>query len=274
MGGMATLRDLGLSEYESRVYRALLSAGPATAKELSRRSEVPMGRIYDVLNALEAADMIRSQQSSRPKKYAPVEPETALSRLLEEKRESLEAELDRYEAVAGELAERLEASDVEDGEFYTVAIGPEETVELLLERLAAATTQIDMVVSTLSPQFDLDAVGARVAEALEDAVERGVDVSVLADGRIVEAVPADVVERYRAIADYDRFALRMAEGLTGTVNLIDRTEVCVGVANPLAPEEALALIALRDPAFAANLHEEFRPRWEAAAPLRLGESAT
>ncbi len=83
---MATLRDLGLSEYEARVYRALLSAGPATAKELSRRSDVPMGRIYDVLNGLEATSLIRSQQSSRPKKYAPVEPETALPRLLEEKR--------------------------------------------------------------------------------------------------------------------------------------------------------------------------------------------
>ena len=46
---MASLRDLGLSEYEARVYRTLLDTGPTTAKELSRESEVPMGRIYDVL---------------------------------------------------------------------------------------------------------------------------------------------------------------------------------------------------------------------------------
>ncbi|MFB6219023.1 MAG: helix-turn-helix domain-containing protein, partial [Halobacteriaceae archaeon] len=46
---MADLGDLGLSEYESRAYRALLRTGPATAEELSEESGVPMGRVYDVL---------------------------------------------------------------------------------------------------------------------------------------------------------------------------------------------------------------------------------
>ena len=43
--------------------------------------------------------------------------------------------------------------------------------------------------------------------------------------------------------------------------------MCSGVSNPLAVEEQLALIALRDPAFARNLYEEFEPRWEAAHRL-------
>lgn len=268
---MASLRDLGLSEYEAGVYRALLATGPATAKELSRRSDVPMGRIYDVLNGLVAADLVRSQESSRPKKYAPVEPDTALSRLLEERRATLEAELDRYEEVATELADRLEASEPDDGQFHTVAIGPDETVDLLVERLSAATNRIDMVVATLSPQFDLGEVGDRVADELEAAVERGVDVSVLAGPQMVANAPGDVVSRYRSIASTDAFTIRTTEGIAGTVNLIDHTEACVGVANPLAPQEAFALIALRDPAFAANFHEEFQPRWEAATPLELGE---
>ena len=45
--GMSSLRDLGLSEYEARAYRSLLETGPTTAKELSRASDVPMGRIGD-----------------------------------------------------------------------------------------------------------------------------------------------------------------------------------------------------------------------------------
>jgi sugar-specific transcriptional regulator TrmB len=43
---MASLRDLGLSEYEARAFRSLLDTGPTTAKELSRGSDVPMERIY------------------------------------------------------------------------------------------------------------------------------------------------------------------------------------------------------------------------------------
>ena len=77
---MASLRDLGLSEYEARAYRALLRSGPTTAKELSRTSDVPMGRIYDVLNGLEQHRLVRSQAASRPKKYAAVEPEVGLDR--------------------------------------------------------------------------------------------------------------------------------------------------------------------------------------------------
>lgn len=267
MSGMATLRDLGLSEYESRVYRALLSAGPATAKELSRRSDVPMGRIYDVLNALEAADLIRSQQSSRPKKYAPVEPETALSRLLEEKRREMNEELTRYEEDVEEVAERLETREPADGQFYTVALGLEDSVTLLTERIAAATESFEMVVAEVSAQYDLGEVGATVADEVEAALERGVTVSALVAPEIIEAAPDALNRRYAGIMAHPSYEARALSGLAGSFNLIDRTEVCIGVANPLEPKEALALIALRDSPFARNLYEEFEPRWEAAEPL-------
>lgn len=264
---MPTLGDLGLSEYESRVYRALLRTGPTTAKELSRASGVPMGRIYDVLGALEATELVRSQQASRPKKYAPVEPETALSRLLEDRRREIEAELAQYEQAVDELTERLEASEPADGQFYTVGIGPEETVELLLERLAAATDRLDMVVADVSPQFDIGDVGLRVAEEIEAAVERGVTVSVLISPHMVDAAPAEIQERYRALVDHSNYHVRTTDGLSGAFNLVDRAEVVMSLPNPLEPKEPLALIALRDPAFAANLYEEFEPRWAAAEPL-------
>lgn len=264
---MPSLRDLGLSEYESRVYRSLLSAGPTTAKELSRASGVPMGRIYDVLADLEAAELVRSQQASRPKKYAPVEPDTALSRLLEERRRELQAELAQYETAVEELADQLETNEPAEGQFYTVAIGPEETVDLLIERLAAANDRIDMVVGDVSPQFDLGEVGARVADGIESALDRGVSVSVLISPEVVEASPQAIQERYEEIVDDPNYEARSSDSIAGNFNLVDRTEVVMGIPNPLAPEEPLALIALRDPAFAANLHEEFEPRWEQATPL-------
>lgn len=264
---MPSLRDLGLSEYESRVYRSLLSSGPTTAKELSRASGVPMGRIYDVLADLEGSELVRSQQASRPKKYAPVEPETALSRLLEERKRELEAEMAQYESTVEELSERLEASEPTEGQFYTVAIGPEETVELLLERLASANDRIDLVVAEVSPQFDIGEVGIEVADAIEAAAERGVTISALVSPEVVESSPESIQERYQEIVEHPNYEPRTAEGLAGNFNLIDRTEVVMGVPNPLAPAEPLALIALRDPAFAKNLYEEFQPRWEAAAPI-------
>ena len=138
---MASLRDLGLSEYEARAYRALLKTGPTTAKELSRVSDVPMGRIYDVLNSIEQYNLVRSQSASRPKKYVAVEPTTALDRLLEDKKRELEEQVGQYEEIVAELTGELETAEPVEDTFWTAAVGPEETVDLLVERLSAADSR-------------------------------------------------------------------------------------------------------------------------------------
>lgn len=265
---MASLRDLGLSEYEVRVYRALLRAGPTTAKELSRASDVPMGRIYDVLSGLEGNGLVRSQSTSRPKKYAAVEPETALERLLEDKRREAHETIDRYEEIVETLSGELESASPVEEEFWTATVGEEETVDLLLERLAAADQAIVIVADNRSPQFDLGSVGDAITERLESAVDRGVDVSVLMTPAVVSELPESVGERYRSrLSGHPSFAVRTTEDLDGTFNLIDGVEIVLQVSNPFRPGEAFAAIDLTDPAFASEVHREFRPRWEGAEPL-------
>jgi len=267
---MTDLRDLGLSDYEARAYRSLLHTGPTTAKELSEASEVPMGRIYDVLTALEQHSLVRSQTAGRPKKYAAVEPDTALGRLLADKREELQTRIDRYEAAVEELTADLEATAPIDGEFWTAAVGTEASVDLLVERLAAAERSLVVVAGGVSPQFDFGAVGERVAAELEAAVDRGVEVSLLMEPDLVESLPPGIGGRYvERLADHDAFTARTGPELSGTFELIDDTEVCIEVPNPLDPGEAFAVIDLKDPEFAANVRGMFDPKWEAAEPLPL-----
>ena len=271
---MADLRDLGLSKYEARAYRSLLRTGPTTAKELSQASDVPMGRIYDVLNSLEQHNLVRSQTAGRPKKYAAVEPDTALDRLLARKREELQTRIDQYEAAVEELTADLEATDPIDGQFWTAAVGTEASVDLLVERLAAAERSLVVVAGGVSPQFDFGTVGERVAAELEAAVDRGVDVSLLMEPDLVASLPAGVGGRYTdRLADHDAFAARTAPELSGTFELIDDAEVCIEVPNPLDPGEAFAVIDLKDPEFAANVRGMFDPKWEAAEPLPLSTLA-
>lgn len=267
---MATLRDLGLSEYEARAYQSLLQTGPTTAKELSRTSDVPMGRIYDVLNALEAQNLVRSQSASRPKKYAPVEPEKALERLLDNKRSELESELDRYEEIAASLEERLESAAPVDEPFWTAALGPEEAVDLLVERLDAADNRIIFVAATPTSQFELDVVGERIADALEEALDRGVHVTTLLHPTVVETLPESVRERYSAYLLQERdFEVRANSEVYSTFTLLDQTEVCIEVPHPLNPQKAFALINLKDTEFATNVEDEFDPQWERSDELPL-----
>lgn len=270
---MATLRDLGLSEYEARAYRSLLRTGPTTAKELSRTSEVPMGRVYDVLNDLEQHSLVRSQTASRPKKYAPVEPDAALDRLLEEKKDDLREKEQQYEAVVEELSEDLEAADPVDEQFWTAAVGAEESIDLLLERIAAAERSVVVIAGSPGAGFDLITVGERVVDELERALGRGVEVRVLLSPDVPPNLSSNVGRRYAArLADHDGFEVRTSDTVDGTFNLIDDVEVCVEVPNPMDPEALFAMIDLKDPDFAADVSTAFEPTWEVAEPFELDRS--
>ncbi|MFD1565568.1 TrmB family transcriptional regulator [Haloarchaeobius amylolyticus] len=267
---MASLRDLGLSEYEARAYRSLLNTGPTTAKELSRASDVPMGRIYDVLNSIEQYNLVRSQTASRPKKYVAVEPATALDRLLEDKKRELEEKVDQYESIVDELSDELDAAEPVDEQFWTAAVGPEETRDLLLERLAAADSDIVMVSSHPSPQWNIEAVSEDINVQLEDALDRGVSIDLLLTREMVASISEDVGRRYReTLQQREAFDVRTHDDITGSFNIIDGVEVCIQVPNPLSSDEAFGMIDLKDPEFAANVHEEFVPRWQEAEPLEF-----
>lgn len=65
---------LGLTEYEARVYRAMLGSHPITAYRLGKLSGVPLSRVYEVVTHLVekgAATLIPGE----PARYAPVPPD-------------------------------------------------------------------------------------------------------------------------------------------------------------------------------------------------------
>ncbi|MBX0323695.1 TrmB family transcriptional regulator [Halomicroarcula sp. F13] len=265
---MASLRDLGLSEYEARAYRSLLETGPTTAKELSRASDVPMGRIYDVLNSLETYNLVRSQTASRPKKYVAVEPDTALDRLLDDKKQELEAKAQQYEDIVDNLSDQLETAEPVEEPFWTAAVGPEETLDLLLERLAAADSRIVMVGSSPARQVDIIEATERIVDELVAALERGVDVSLLVRPDLFESLPREANrEYYDRLSPYENYHARATPNITTTFELIDDTEVCIEVPHPLGREETFGVIDLKDPEFTADISKAFDDHWEEATTI-------
>ena len=268
---MASLRDLGLSEYEARAYRSLLKTGPTTAKELSRASDVPMGRIYDVLNSIEQYNLVRSQSASRPKKYVAVEPTTALDRLLADKKRELDEQADQYEDIVDKLTGELETAEPVEETFWTAAVGPGESADLLVERISAADSEVVMVLSTDAGQFfDFDEIGTLVLDELTAAMDRGVEIRLLMRPDVVPTLPASIGERYRSsLIEHDLFSVRTSENVTGSFTLIDKSEVVIEVPHPLKAEEIFAMIDLKDREFAESVRAEFDPRWRGATELTL-----
>jgi sugar-specific transcriptional regulator TrmB len=230
-----------------------------------------MGRIYDVLNSIETYNLVRSQSASRPKKYVAVEPQTALDRLLEDKKRELEEKAEQYEGIVDDLVGELETAEPVEETFWTAAVGPKEAADLLVERISATDTQIVMVLSTYTEQFfDIDEVGTLVLNELTEAMERGVDIRLLMRPDLVPALPESIGERYReSLIEHERFSVRTSENVSGSFTLLDEFEIVIEVPHPLKTEEIFAMIDLKDREFTESVRAEFVPRWRQADELTL-----
>jgi sugar-specific transcriptional regulator TrmB len=81
---LRTLAGCGLNEYESRTYSSLVFMGTAKASTISKDSNVPQSKIYDVLESLMGKQLVEVFDG-RPKEFKAVEPEFALKKLLDER---------------------------------------------------------------------------------------------------------------------------------------------------------------------------------------------
>ncbi len=70
---LKALKELGLTEYETSAYLALVEGGQMAASDISSKSQVPYSRIYDVLGRLEEKGFI-TVSKGRPTLYTAKSP--------------------------------------------------------------------------------------------------------------------------------------------------------------------------------------------------------
>ena len=75
ISAVSKLQKLGLTEYESRAYTALLKENPASAYEIAKTSGIPTSKIYEVINKLISKEIVQSIHGERTKMFIPASPE-------------------------------------------------------------------------------------------------------------------------------------------------------------------------------------------------------
>jgi len=80
------LQGFGLTEYESRVYYALLSNGACTVNQIQYASGVPRTKVYQVSQQLTRKGLLREVEGGKPSKFEAQPPEVLQSILVERER--------------------------------------------------------------------------------------------------------------------------------------------------------------------------------------------
>lgn len=77
---LSDLTRIGFTEYEAKVYLALLSDSPATGYQLSKTSGVPRSMVYEALSRLHGRGAVLESVEDRASVYRPLPPDLLLAR--------------------------------------------------------------------------------------------------------------------------------------------------------------------------------------------------
>lgn len=161
------LKDLGLTEYETGSYLALVEKGPMSASEISAKSRVPYSRIYDVLSRLEEKGFVQVRRG-RPTVYAAKAP-TEVVRLV---RLAWEDKIDKSsKVVVGELQPRFEREvQVATRDVY-VMHGKASILAKALEMLNSAREEVKLSIPGLDPELgDIASIADKALQAKAEKV--------------------------------------------------------------------------------------------------------
>ena len=155
---LKALKQLGLTEYETQAYLALVAGGQMGASDVSTKSKVPYSRIYDVLGRLEEKQFIQIKKG-RPTTYIAKAP-TEVMRLVRLDWEERLKESSRV--VVEELQPLFEKETKVTTRDVWVVHGRASILAKAMEMLDSAKEEVLLSL----PSFDLS------AEDVDTVVER------------------------------------------------------------------------------------------------------
>jgi len=155
---------MGFTEYEAKVYLALLHENPATGYQLSKKSGVPRSMVYEALGRLSVRGAVMENIEGRATLYRPLPPNVLLDRYEEEQRQ-----------LTGDLREGLsELYTASDEDRVWSISGRQPTLSYAAQLLRSAREELYLVLT----DDDLDILHREIAEANE----RGVNINTLLTG--------------------------------------------------------------------------------------------
>lgn len=260
---------IGLTQYEARVYIALIRRDGSTPADVARVTRVPRPRVYDVLDSL-VAKGLAARRPGHVAGYVAVDPRVAMAHLVEVQAQRLELLRSDADAAAAELSPAFqEGNRHRDPLDYVEVIRDREALARRFDQLQRAV-EYEMLAFSKEPAVvtvDQNTVGMRMAET--HAVRSIYELSLLHD-----STRRAGVRRFVELGEQARFVPSLPLKLA----VIDQRIVMFALPDPIAGREDLTSVVIEHPDLAAALKIAFEAVWTTAlsfdeACAELGLSA-
>jgi Cd2+/Zn2+-exporting ATPase len=167
MSLLTDLVQIGFTEYEAKVYLALLGNNPATGYQLSKKSGVPRSMVYETLSRLQGRGVVLETAEGRTTLYRPLPPEVLLDRREQE-----------HQRLLRDLKQGLQRlyTSTRDDRVWSIGNRP-AVLAYAAQMIHNAQSELFLVLN----DADLDALHDEIAAA-DDNEESIVSVSIVLTG--------------------------------------------------------------------------------------------
>ncbi len=279
------LNDANLSTYEISAFITLLyssSTNPPTAKEISTESNVPSGRIYEVLEELNTKGLVEIIES-RPKKYKALTLNKALDNLIYfQNRETKRkigylydrAKIIEREVYNSDLLVRKEPSKI----FWSTSYGSQSILSSYVKYINEANEEIIFTEFINDSTIKILPFAEMIYGPLKKAIERGVRVKEMwcfeFDNRpLTDEQIEKSKTQFKEIKEAHENLFGLSNELAGFeikyifqrlptyFDIFDRKQISFKLQNPLKPFQIFASMKVIDLNLAEELRNKFLSLW-------------
>jgi len=276
------LTNSKLSNYEINTYLTLMQSNILTAREISKKSGVPSGRIYEVLEKLKKNGMIEIQES-RPKLYRSLAPNFAfhslISNLNNENQRKITFLFDQAKILESKLFEsefliKQDSSKI----FWSTAFGVPAIFSLYINNFNDLQEELLMTGFLNENTIKVLPFAKNFYEGIINALNRGVRVKYIwsfeHDERLLSEEQKNrnrilydkfmkkFIDLYNISPEMDGLEMRFIHKKIPTYyDIFDKKRIMIKLQDPLNPSRIFACMNILDPTLAKELKRKYYSVW-------------
>ena len=274
------LRSAELNNYEINAYLALLRTGSLTARELSIKSGVPTGRIYEILEELKNREMIEIQDT-RPKEYKAITFNLGFENLISH----LKNESKKKISFLVNQAKNLEANVYKSNlfikkdtskVFWSTAFDLRSMFSLYNRRSSELKEELLVTGFVNENTFKILPYAQDLYNSYKNAFNRGVRIRYLwsfehdaitneelaKNGEFSKRLKSEFEKYFDIPPNLKGFEMRFIHKRLPTYyDIFDKKRVIIKLLHPLEPSRVFACIDVLDTELALELRDQFLQMW-------------